>query len=185
MEHQGRGISTGCCSNKPIIESLCKLPHHIIKNQHQDGLAQLVLHDLAHKNAFGFKRATFLIDNPDFDHLVGAAGFCDKECHLHDEDIWNTPPKFFKDMENGHYHNDIRKICEPSLRRQNVDLSDARNVKRLATCSGIENPSFLTWEMKHGNHGILLFDTGEKPLEVSQCSLLEQAAALLSMCTFF
>ena len=74
-----------------LIKNLSKLPHRILQNYHLAALSEIILHELGHKDCFDFKRAVYLVDNPDFDHLVGVAGFCNGECKHHKSDLWDCP----------------------------------------------------------------------------------------------
>lgn len=162
-----------------LIEHLSHLPHKILQNHDLHGLSQLVLHELGHHYCFGLTRAVYLIDNPDFDHLVGAAGFCHKECQLHKPDLWTEPNCFAKDMKLATFHNDMKKLILPSFRRKDIDLHDANEVRELGCWAGMENPQSVCWHMKHGNHGILIFEAGEN-FSSWKRELLRNAVALLS-----
>ncbi|MBU1008196.1 hypothetical protein KKA53_03910 [Candidatus Dependentiae bacterium] len=163
-----------------LVECLSHLPHKILQNHDLHGLPQLILHELGHHYCFGLTRAVYLIDNPDFDHLVGAAGFCHKECQLHNHDLWSAPNNFAKDMKLATFHNEMRRLVLPSFKRKDIDLHNASEVKSLGSSLGLENPDSVAWDMKHGNHGILLF---ESSMDFSSWKreLLKNAVALLSL----
>ena len=164
-----------------IVERISHLPHRILQHHHIHGLAQLILHELGHAGCFGLKRAVYLIDNPDFDHLVGAAGFCHKECEFHKADLWKTPNSFAKDMKFAHFHNDMRQLALPSLKRKDINLHDADEVKVLGRWTGMDDPQSISWNMKHDNHGILIFEK-DGDLTPWKQGLLRNAVALLSLC---
>ncbi len=169
-----------------LVYRLSQLPHMILKNHSLDGLSQMILHELGHGNAFDLKKAVYLVDNPDFDRLVGAAGFHCDECKHHKSDLWDSPHTFTKDMELANFHNEVRNIMCNSINLQEKNLKNLNDCKELENISknvGISNPDFISWNMKHGNHGILLFEKPEK-LEDSSRGLLENSTALLSLCGF-
>jgi len=147
-----------------------------------DGLHDMVLHELCHDKVFGIKKATYLVDNPDFDHLLGVSGFCQKDCCHHKHDLWETPHTFSKDMSKAQFHNDVKKFLKNSLKRKDIDLNSSSDIKELGVGLGIEKPEFFTWNMKHGNHGILIFEKGEKPICDWRISMLSNISALLGFC---
>ncbi len=165
-----------------LANHLSGLLHKVLAYHDVDGLPDMVLHELGHDNCFGLQKATYLVDNPDFDHLLGVAGFCKKECSCHKEDLWENPFIFKADMKEAQYHNDIKKFLRESLRRKDINLNDSGDVKDLGIHLGINNPAHFGWNMKHGNHGLLIFDKGEKPITSWRKELLANVAALLSFC---
>jgi hypothetical protein len=168
--------------DKLLVENLITLPQRILKHHEVDDLAHMVLHSMAHDNCFGLKRATYLIDNPDFDHLKGVASFASDECSHHKEDLWASPESFKEDMIRAPYHHSIKDFLNASLKRKDVDLHSAQEIKELGSLMGMEDPLFFSWHMKHGNHGLLIFERG-KALDIWRNHLLNNFAALLSMCS--
>jgi hypothetical protein len=165
-----------------LVDHLSKLPHKILQYHHLDTLPQILLHELGHETGFGLKKAVYLVDNPDFDHLVGAAGFCCDECKNHDSDLWNNPNSFSDDMKNTCFHVEVRKIVRQSLKLHNQSFDAAiKDVKDLSCGVGMENPQVFSWDMKHGNHGILIFEE-EEDLSEAKRNLLNNSVALLSLC---
>ena len=163
------------------LEILADLPHKILKNHELHNLSQLVLHEMGHNGCFGFQRAVYLIDNPDFDHLVGATGFCNKECPCHENNLWSDPAKFSSDMKDAKFNIDSRKILKNSLRKKDINLDDSEDILELGKVMGICEPQFFSWHMKHGNHGILIFGKN-KQLSQGHKKLLSTAAAMLGFC---
>ena len=164
-----------------LVDRIATLPHKILEHHHLGELSQMLLHELGHNDTFGLKKAVYLVDNPDFDHLLGSAGFCEKECPLHKPNLWAEPNSFSSDMKDAHFHNDIRKFLRQSLKRQDINLNDARDIDELGRSMGLDNPQFFSWNMKHGNHGLLIF---EKDQEMTPWHrrMFMNAAALLSLC---
>ena len=167
--------------DRGLIDVVTGLPHKILRYHTLDGLAQMVLHELGHENGFGFDRATYLIDNPDFDHLVGVAGFDRQECALHKKNIWEHPECFCEDMQSAAFNNNVRKIVNASFSRKEIDLNNAEDVKALGFELGIKSPHFFSWNMKHGNHGLFIFEKDAIACQWRQ-GLLKNMSALLSMC---
>lgn len=155
-----------------LVDSLSQVPHKILKNYNLEYLSQMVLHELGHQGCFGFNKAVYLVDNPDFDHLVGMAGFCKGDCEHHKTNIWDCPGCFESDMSNAVFNNEIKKIA---MKCNSFDL------RALGKMAGMKNPEFFKWDMKHGNHGILMFEQ-DKSLSSWKKNLLVNATALLSLC---
>lgn len=166
-----------------LIENLSRLPHKILQHHHIDALSQMILHELGHDDCFSLKKAVYLVDNPDFDHLIGAAGFCKNECKHHKTDLWKAPTSFVKDMQDASFHNDVKNFMQKSLKRKEVNIKDENDVKHLGEFVGIEDPQAISWGMKHGNHGILIFE-GDKNLPEWSKDMLRNSVALLSLCGF-
>ena len=165
-----------------LTSNLSALLHKVLNYHDVDGLSQMVLHELGHDDCFGLKRATYLVDNPDFDHLLGVAGYCKQDCPCHKKDLWQDPYSFKGDMKGAPYHNQVQNFLNSSLKRKEIDLNSAKEVKELGIQLGIQVPEFFSWNMKHGNHGLLIFEHGEKPVKDWRKELLSNVAALLSFC---
>jgi hypothetical protein len=164
-----------------LADHLSRLPHRILQHHHLETLPQMILHELGHDKGFGFKRAVYLVDNPDFDHLVGAAGFCKDECKHHQKDLWINPSTFCHDMKQASFHHEARQLALCSLARKDVNIQDAPGVKEIGEKLGMQHCEVFSWNMKHGNHGILICDPGRE-LEPWRRALLSNFVALLSLC---
>lgn len=166
---------------RSLIDTIAGLPRKILRYHHLTGLSQLVMHELGHEGGFGLEKATYLIDNPDFDHLLGVAGFAKEECHLHENDIWHNPHDFCEHMREARFHNKVRSILNNSFKKRDINLHDAQDLVALGKEMGMKNPAFFEWDMKYDNHGIFLYDQDEK-ICVWRHGLLKNISALLSMC---
>ena len=183
MKHLNGNDNCGHLGDDHRLASyLSGLLRKILHHHDVDGLSQIVLHELGHENSFGLKRATYLVDNPDFDHLVGVAGFCNKECCHHKKNMWESPETFVCDMKDAEYNNSVKNFLKYSLRKKDVNLNDSQEVKDLGKDLGLETPKILSWKMRHGNHGLLLFDKGEKDHSRWKSDFLHNIVALLSFC---
>lgn len=171
-----------CEHDLNLANHLSGLLHKVLFYHEVDGLPDMILHELGHDNCFGLKKATYLVDNPDFDHLLGVAGFCKNECPYHKNDLWQNPYTFKNDMKKAQYHNDVKNFLRDSLRRRDINLNDSEDVKELGVNLGIESPNYFSWNMKHGNHGLLIFEQGNRPINTWRRNFLANIAALLSFC---
>jgi len=164
-----------------LVSRLIDLPHKILSNDDLEGLPQLVLYELARGDAFGFAKAGYLIDNPEFDCLKGVAGY-DVEDHRDDgaSDPWNDPRVFLEKIKNAKFNQSISSFMHTSLSRQ-CDAPNVDAISQLGSKLGMKNSLFVTWHMRHGNHGILLFED-EAPSQERRHELLQHFVALLSLC---
>jgi hypothetical protein len=167
-----------------LVVQLLELPHKILAHNDIDGLEQIVLHELGHDHHFGLSKAGYLIDNPEFDCLKGIAGYCKGECHLHKEDLWQEPHLFAGDMQEAPFHQKVSHFLDASISRKNDGSAfTGDSLVALAENLGMHNPGFLTWKMRHGNNGILLFEEGDSLEHTARRrDLLNHFAALLSLC---
>jgi len=165
-----------------VVRDLLHLPHKIQQHHDVAELAHLVLHDLSHDGHFGLNRAIYLIDNPEFNCLKGVAGFNKDECRLHQKNVWEKPHVFADDMNNAQFHKTIKGFAQDASVCCR-DVGAVRNPDDLVELGGrlgLKNPSFFVWNMRHGNHGILLFEDGQTCAR--RRDLLQHAASLLSLC---
>ncbi len=163
-----------------LLHTLIDLPHRILQSHDSDELSPIVLHDLGHDHHFGLNKAVYLVDNPDFDCLRGVAGFCRDECKFHKADVWEKPHEFAQDMASAEFHQLMKKFSDNSISRQNHQHTP-ESLALLGQKLGIKNPSCCVWNMKHGNHGILIFEEHDQRL-ARQKDLINKVTALLSLC---
>lgn len=183
MKCNKHGCNDFVSDDHRLSDYLSGLLHKVLKYHDVDGLSQMVLHEIGHDTGFGLKKATYLVDNPDFNHLLGAAGYDSCECGYHKKDLWTDPHSFKMDMQKAEYHNSVRRFLHDSLHKREINLNDPSEVKDLGKHIGIEQPKFFSWNMKHGNHGLLIFEKPEKDLGAWKEGLLANVAALLSFCS--
>ena len=73
----------------------------------------------------------------------------------------------------------INHFLHHSMKRR---ASDEQVLSELGRSLGIAKPHVFTWDMRHGNHGILLYDTDNECLCQADNELLHHIAALLGLC---
>ena len=171
--------------NKPsyqgVVEHILNLTHNILKHYDLKELPDFVLHHLAQDCCFGFKRAAYFVDNPDFDHFRGVAGYYKGDCAESNLRPWDNPAAFKATMQNAVFLHKINKILNASFKRKNIDLHKTNDVVKLGKDLGMAHPEALSWQMKHGNFGVLLYEQG-KSLSEQDKNLLMHAAPFLSFC---
>lgn len=163
------------------LQNLMSLPHKILGNHDVHGLEQMVLHELGHDHNFGLKKAGYFVDNPDFDCLKGIAGYCSDECCMHKQDMWENPQSFMSDMNKAEFHNSMNNFLHNALHKKDMHIHDENDLQELGARLGMNSPSFFTWPMKHGNHGILIFEDGQNG-KLRRKDWLRNLIALLSLC---
>jgi hypothetical protein len=167
--------------NPEVMYRLMGLPHKILQYHEIDGLPQMILHELGHDTHFALDKAMYLIDNPDFDCAKGVAGYSRDECKFHRNDLWEAPDAFVADMHEATFHQQMKQFLRNGFRRKEHDFHDPDELVELGVSMGMKSPSFFTWRMKHGNHGVLIFE-GHDFSHAHHKALLEHASALLSFC---
>jgi len=60
-------------------------------------------------------------------------------------------------------------------------IHDKDDIQELGLFLGMKNPNSFTWNMRHGNHGILIFEERDCEQKIDR-ELLENIVALLSLC---
>lgn len=164
-----------------ILKHLSSIPRKMLSVNENENISEFVLHDLCHKNCFNLKKAAYFIDNPDFDCLKGVAGF--EECQAYTSgDIWEKPNDFSTYMKMAEFNQKVRSLQEPSFRRSQKATQEA--VEHIGKKLNIENPLFLSLDLKHDNTGILVYQkVSDKDLYQEQDIL--NGITLLGFCPVF
>jgi len=172
-------MSTKTCYN---LDCLWELPHKMVSHHEADGLKHMILHEFGHHDLLGPKQATFLVDNPDFNCIHGVAGFSHEDCSHHKGDIWQDPYSFATDMQHAPFHNAVQQINHESIIKSNNGKIDEKAYHDLCEQLGMKNTGCVHWKMKHGNHGILVFEDADAEKIADRKTLLHNLVALLSLC---
>jgi len=139
-----------------ILTHLSVLPQKILSLHGRDDLAEFVLRDLCHERCFNLKKAAFFVDNPDFNHLKGVAGFSHEENPTVCDLLWEHPEDFMVRIKESPFNQKVRDLWLPSL--QVVQESEQEVIQSVAQLLGINKPLSCSCAVKHGNHGILVFE---------------------------
>ena len=159
---------------------LYDLSDRIIKNYDLHDLPTLVLHHVGHEESFGLKKAAYFIDNPDFNHFQGIAGFTTSECKLHHPTLWKSPTSFNENKKTARFHKSVEQFADESLSKKSK-ISPESKLKKIAKELGLTSFDFFSWTLKYGNTAFLLFESGKK-LSKQEKELLEHAVSYLSFC---
>lgn len=163
------------------VNNLVWLPRKMITLPDIDNVSAFVLHELCHEKCFNFKKAAYFIDNPDFDCLKGVAGVNQEEKHAI-SDIWVNPEEFANYMRQSAFNQKVRSLHRASAKKASKE-GDKELAIDVAHELGINNIGYCSWNSKHDNHGILVF---EKPdaYELDNDELIN-GVSLLSFCPIY
>jgi hypothetical protein len=173
MEHTNYGDR-----HAQILTALSGLPRKMVAFQGADQVAAFVLYELCQKNCFDLERAAYFVDNPDFNCLKGVAGCAQEELHGY-ENIWASSDNFLQLLAQSPFHAKVAGISHGSIKHGSRSEHDA--IRELATHLGIKNPTHCCWNMKHDNHGLLIFETTPTH-DAHARELLVNGLNLLSFC---
>lgn len=166
---------------RAIIERLSTLPRKILGLHGRDNTVEFVLHELARQDCFDLEKAAYVIDNPDFDCLKGVAGFQRPEVCTFESDIWSEPDNFSQHMKGCQYNTTVRNYQRNSGVKSGQKDEDI--VKEVAHDLGFETPFYYSWNMKHDNHGILLYE--KRDPQDCDCDYLLEGLCLIGFCPVF
>lgn len=164
-----------------MLKHLSELPRKILSMHGHDNVTEFVLHDLCHPHCFNLKKAAYLVDNPDFDCLKGVAGFYDQEA-FPQEDIWNNPKDFSHHMQQSSFNQQVRGFEHASYKKNHALSHDT--VSAIAHTLTFDKPHFFSWDMKHDNTGILIYQKIGEHDEHKEPDIIN-GLSLLSFCPIF
>jgi len=141
-----------------LLKKLSLLPRKIVQLHGTPNIPEFVLHDLCHSNCFNLDKAAYFVDNPDFNWLKGVAGFAKAESFGDGESIWENQDGFSTHMKNSLFNQKVRDVSLQSVKRGSAKEHEI--VELIADKLGLDNYAFSTWDLKHHNHGMLVY---EKP----------------------
>lgn len=163
-----------------ILSHLSTLPEKVLSLHGVEDVSQFVLHDLCNQDCFDLKKAAYIVDNPDFDCMRGVAGFNIAEA-FSKQGIWNNPKEFIAHMNAASFNKKVRSLDVASMRR--LKKSDVEATKFVADYLGISKPSFCSWQMKHDNHGMLIYETEKSCPIVNE--YIKNGACFLGFCPVY
>jgi len=178
-EKKGSKQGAPLVDNDEFVRTLLKMPRKILENHDKDGLAQMVLHELGQQKNLDLKRAFFLISSPDFNCLRGVAGFCRDESSHCSQKMWENPTNFYDTIQSTTFHADMKSFLLNEDYHQDGALHKEEHLEDIGKALGIQNPSIYTWNLRHGNKGVLVFEEGDKK---HNQDVFEHVTALLGLC---
>ncbi len=164
-----------------ILQKVLDLPHNISKYMHRADLIDLVLHHISGKQCLNFLKSAYLLDNSEFDCCKGMAGFI-AEDSCEEDDSWDDECKVdqkSKILQSNQFNNQIKQFRDSSLIKNCSDNSRLKSAVVEKLC--FSSPKFLTWNAKHDNHGILVWEDNHD----SNCEeILKKICPILGMAHF-
>lgn len=163
-----------------LLHSLANLPQKVLSLHGTENVSEFVLHDLCNARCFDIPKAAYIVDNPDFDMLKGVAGFSANEA-FNSEIIWETPELFIAHMKEAPFNQKVRGLKRASFRKFGV--SDQETSAVIGDYLGLTKPSYCSWQMKHDNHGILVYESANNPVVTPDIIL--NGVCLLGFCPVY
>ena len=163
-----------------LLQHLGNLRKMIVHNHELENLSEFVLYDLCNGPAVRVNKAAYFINNPDFNMLRGIAGYHKNESGLHDS--WNHQKQFIAAMKNSAFNQKVRNKLQESFNRG--EIFEQYLVRKLADYLEISNPSYHIWNLKHANHGLLVYEASEKQSKEVE-NHLHDSLYYLSFCPVF
>lgn len=163
-----------------VLVCVTSLPQNLIKLHGQENMPEFLLHNICQKNCFNLSKAAYFVDNPDFNHLKGVAGFHHPESY--EQNHWQDPETFSQHMREASFNRKVRDILLGSIKKNNH--SEEKIVDQLSETLGFENLNYLSWPIKYNNHGLLLFESNENEDALIQ-EHLHSGLHLLGFCPVF
>jgi len=142
-----------------------------------------VLHDLSHENCFNLKKAAYFVNNPDFNHLKGVAGIATKEVPQGLwKDVWDQNEMFSTYMRNSPFNRKVRNFGQCAL--EHTPTPNEEIIANVSKKLGMDNPSYYSLDMKHGNHGLFIFEKNNYE-DASVDEHISDGVSLLGFCPIF
>lgn len=159
-----------------VLHALHHLPRKMLKvHDHHDGAA-FVLHELCHPECFDVQKAAYLVNNPDFDCVQGIAGISRDEGGFIHNIAWDHPDEFSSYIETSPFHQQVRQLEGRSL-----DVFHERDsILSMGKQLGFKHADCYVWDLKHNNHGILVFERPET--HEHHDDLMKNSVYFLSFC---
>jgi hypothetical protein len=164
-----------------LLKFLHKLPQKIVRI-HCHGLENIpefVLHDFCHEACFNLSKAAYLVDSPDFNCCKGVAGIShhEKDFCADIHDIWQEPDRYTSFMSSSPFNGKVRSLAGESIKNG----SERDMIEKIAHQLEFSDPEYITWPMKHDNHGILIFESKNNDCDDMK-EYLEHGVYFLSLC---
>jgi len=162
-----------------VLHILSSLPKKILLQNDIDRLHEFILHEISCEECFNLNKAAFLIDNPDFNCLQGVAGIAREEAFASGTSIWDDIDRFSVHMSGSSFNDKVRNHVQVSCKA--CTTPDKEIFSQIADVLGMKNFGVCTWNMKHDNHGYLVYEKMNH--EDTSCDdYILHGASLLGFC---
>lgn len=165
-----------------LLNYLGDVSNNIVQHHHRENLSEFLLHDVCSNQAFGIRKAAYLVNNPDFACLKGVAGHYDPES-FEKGVTWHNPKDFTSHMQQSSFNKHVRSYLNDALLMSNSKDISKQTVHELVEYLQIDDPAYHSWDLKHNNQGLFIFERPENHA-VLQGHLLK-FLQMLSFCPVF
>lgn len=169
-------------SHATLLNYLSHLPKKIVSLDGMSNTPEFILHELCQENCFNLSKAAFFVDNPDFNFLRGVAGFSSTEAYADAAKMWEQPHDFTDYMRRAEFNQRVKNMSLQSFKRGEALTDEA--AATIARELGFKNPAFRSWQMKHDNHGFLVYEYNGSALPGIE-EHLDNSLYLLNFCPLF
>lgn len=163
-----------------VLLCVTSLPQNIINLHGLENMPEFLLHSMCQKSCFDLPKAAYFVDNPEFNHLKGVAGFHHPESY--EKNHWSDPEVFTEHMKNATFNKKVRDIMLSSIKKNSH--SEGKIVQEISEHLGFEKPNYLTWQIKYSNFGLFIFEPRENESELLQ-EHLHSGLHMLGFCPVF
>lgn len=139
-----------------LLQYMSNFPKYIMTLEVFDNIPDFILYGLCHDDCFNVRRAAYFIDNPDFDFIQGISGFCKSEVLMDWDKLWDQPDQFSSKVKDSSFNKRIKSFSTDSIKRNNHSHDEF--IKRVAYEIGFDEPCYYCWDLKHYNHGIIVYE---------------------------
>ncbi|MCL4380372.1 hypothetical protein M1466_02705 [Candidatus Dependentiae bacterium] len=164
-----------------LLRMMHELPKRAFEVHERGNGAEFLLHQLCHAQHFNVAKAAYFVENPDFQCLKGIAGYCQEEVFGEWDALWHRPQEFTLFMASAPFNQRVRAIFQEHLTEQQ---NSAGIVATIATELGITDPAYCTWDLKHYNHGYLVYQRSAEHDDLMQ-QFFSTSLHILSFCPVF
>jgi hypothetical protein len=165
-----------------MLNYISSLPRRMLQLHGSENVTEFVLHDLCREQCFNLTKAAYFIDNPDFNWTKGVAGFSRQEAFGKSDAIWEKPEEFSTHMKNSAFNQKVRSMARCSLKKFDDGHKDL--AAELANDLGFANHDYCTWNMKHDNHGFVVYERADVNDTFAHDHMIN-GVSLLSFCPVF
>ncbi len=166
--------------HRVMLHRLSQLPRFIVHADGRANVSEFVLHELCAPSCFDLSKAAYFVDNRDFKHLHGVAGFDRHDAYPHGP-IWDNPDTFTQHMSDAAFNSRVRSVMRDA---GTVDVVDRKLLDDLAHKLDFTTWHECSWNMRHSNTGLLMY-TKANPTDATIDNHIADGLSLLSFCPVF
>jgi len=166
-----------------LLQHLGYLRRMMVHNHELENLSEFVLHDICTGPCFHVKKAAYFVNNPDFHCLKGITGYSSEESALQNMNHWNHQKQFSAYKKSSQFNQQVRSHNHAHFDKGSS--SEKYTVAKIADSLEIASPSYLVWDLKHANHGLLIYEALPVANELIMHDHIFDSLHHLSFCPIF